>query len=83
MPSQSGAVMWAMPKVVRWMVTLREPALGALAQAPISALNATHVAVKGKRTKAFFKSDFIGSERLASLFVDSDSVCCSDDSASH
>jgi hypothetical protein len=35
-----------MPKVVRWIVTLREPAVGVLAQAPISALNAMQVAVK-------------------------------------
>ena len=47
MPSQSGAVTWAMPKVVRWMVTLRDPALGVLAQAAIKALSATQVAVTG------------------------------------
>jgi hypothetical protein len=49
------------------MVTLREPALGVLAQAPISALNATQVAVKGKRTRLFFRA--ISSVRSASVVL--------------
>jgi len=35
-----------MPKVVRWMVTLREPGVGTLVHATISTLRATQLAVK-------------------------------------
>src|SRR5438045_1205142 len=59
MPSQSGAVMWAMPKVVRSMVTLREPPVGVLPQAPISALSATQLAVRRKRTTVSFRIFFM------------------------
>src|SRR5689334_18678293 len=61
MPSQSGAVIWAMPKVVRWIVTLREPAVGVPAQAPISALSATQLAASRNGTTVFFRVAFMRS----------------------
>jgi hypothetical protein len=70
MLSQSGAVTWAMPKVVRWMVTWREPAIGVLAQAPISALRrATQLAVRRKRRTAFFRIVFRRSGRQVYSFA--------------
>ena len=50
-----------MPKVVRWIVTVRDPAVGVLAQAPISALSATQLAVRQKRTTVFFRIVFMRS----------------------
>jgi hypothetical protein len=66
-----------MPKVVRWMVTLREPPVGVLAQAPISALSATQLAVRRKRATVFFRIVFTRSGCLVYSFR-SDFICCLD-----